>query len=245
MIEGAKGLLARDFAATPHGALSFAPAFSIPKIPRAEWPDRIADMERTKSRLSDLCRDIPILDQGQVGYCHAFSCCLGVMAMRAAQGLPYVELSASSIGGPVTGFRNAGAYIFDDLRHSCEFGVASTAVYPMLTTANHWTAEAKADAAKHRVTEWWDGKPRDFDQMMTCLLSRIPVCVGLNWWGHAVTYLDPVYKNGRFGVLGRNSWGSGWSYGGAPAGQFIFFEGYGRNMATPDEWYAPRQITGA
>jgi len=243
----AKGFIPRDYAAFPKGALSFAKPFDLPLIPRAEWPDRIADMTREKSRLSDICdaAGIPVLNQGQVGYCHAFSPCFAVMAQRAAQGLPFELLSASSIGGPVTGFRNAGAYIFDDLEHCTKYGVASVDVYPMLTTENKWTPAAQQSAALSKVTEWMEGANRNFDQMMTCLLCRIPVCVGLNWWGHAVTYIDPIFSGAQFGIEGPNSWSESWSYGGARPGWFRFFEGYGQYKATPDEWYAPRQITGA
>lgn len=242
----AKGYLPRDYAAFPRGCFSFATQFDLPLIPRAEWADRIADMERTKSRLSDIAAQsgVPVLNQAQIGYCHAFSPCWAVMAQRAAQRLPFELLSASSIGGPVTGFRNAGAYIFDDMKQITEYGVTAEKLYPMLTTQNHWNAEAQADAKRHRVTEWIEGQNRAFDQVMTCLLSRIPVCVGLNWWGHAVTYADPVYQAGQFGIRGPNSWGTGWSYHDDP-GWFTFFEGYGQYKATPDEWYAPRQVTGA
>lgn len=243
----AKGFKPRNYSVHPQGSLSYAAPFSLPTIPRSEWADRIKAMAESKTRLSDLWeRDgLGVLNQGNVGYCHAFSCAMGVMLMRSAMGLPYEELSASSVAGPITGFRNEGAYIFDDLKRSVKYGFATTKTYPMLTTDNHWTPEAEADAAQHKVTEWWDGENRNFDQVMTCLLSRIPVCVGLNWWGHAVTYVDPVMVNGRFGVDGLNSWSTDWSYGGARPGWFRFPEGYGKNLATPDEWYAPRQITGA
>lgn len=238
-----RGLIPRDYTANPEGSLAYAAPFNMPLIPRNEWPDRIADMERNKSRLSDIADQagVPCLNQGSVGYCHAFSPCYAVMALRAAMGLPFEELSASSIGGPVTGFRNAGAYIFDDLKHIVDHGVATTKTYPMLTTSNHWNQAAQQEAAKHKVTEWWELKNRNFDQTMTCLLSRIPVCVGLNHWAHAVTYLDPIYKDGKFGVLMQNSWGVGWGQN----GRAEFMEGYGQGRATPDEQYAPRQITGA
>lgn len=241
----AKGLIPRDWDKHPVGSMSFAAPFSLPLIPRDEWRDRI---ESGKGDwLGDLAEfaKIPVLNQGQVGYCHAFSPAAAVMAQRASQGLPYRELSASSIGGPVTGFRNAGAWIGDDLKQIVNHGVATTKTYPMLTTDNHWNAAAKAEAAQNKVTEWWDGEPRNFAQVMTCLLLRIPVCVAYHWWGHAVTLLSPIYENGKFGVEGPNSWGPSWSYGGAKPGYFRFFEGYGQYRATPDEFYAPRQITGA
>lgn len=234
------GLKPRDYTAVPLGSLPFAQTFNLPTIPRAEWPDRIADMERSKSRLSDICDQaaIPCLNQGSVGYCHAFSPCYAVMAFRAVMGLPYKLLSASSIGGPVTGFQDAGAYIFDDLEHIVTHGVATVETYPMLTTQNRWDAKAQADAAKHKVVEWWELETGNVDQMMTSLLCRLPVCVGINSWGHAVTLLDPIHENGRFGFFFENSWGAGWG----DNGRGKIFIG---DAKTPNEAYVPRQITAA
>ena len=60
----------------------------------------------------------------------------------------------------------------------------------------------------------------------------------LNWWGHAIYYLDLVEMSpGRFGVLARNSWGAG--YG--DDGYFILEE----SRATPDEQYMPSAIMAA
>jgi hypothetical protein len=240
---GAKGFLQRNYETHPYGSLECCAPFNLPTIPRSEWPDRINEGHKSKSFLSHLMDQagVPILNQNPLPYCHAFSACLGVMGMRCSQNAPFTLLSASSIGGIVTGYQERGAYIFDDLKATINTGVAPASMYEMRTTRNVWTPESKAEALKYRVTEWWDLENRNFDQTMTCLLSRIPVCVGLNHWSHAVTYLDPIYKDGKFGVLMQNSWGGGWGTN----GRAVFMEGYGSGRATPDEQYAPRQITGA
>lgn len=242
---GDYGLIPRDYNKVALGSMEFAAKMDTSVlIPRDQWPDLISTKAAKKERLSDLADWVPIpcLNQGSVGYCHAFSPAYACMLVRAQANLPFKLLSASSVGGPVTGFRNAGAYIFDDLKQIVNYGICDVDHYPMLTTANKWTAEAQANAAQHKITEWWDLQNRNFDQVATCLLLNIPVCVGLNWWGHAVTYLDLVMlgKN-QYGILIQNSWGESWEDG----GRVIYPEGYGRGRSTPDESYAPRIIMAA
>ncbi len=45
---------------------------------------------------------------------------------------------------------------------------------------------------------------------------RMPVSIGLDWWGHQVMLTDPiVFPDGSFGVMFRNSWGNDWPQQGA------------------------------
>lgn len=239
-----KGLVGRT---APVGSIKCCATADFPLIPRAEWPDRIADMERNKTRLSDLINDagVPCLDQNGTNYCHANSPTLAIMALRATQGQPLVVLSPGSIGGPVTGFTNQGAMISDDLQWITDHGCASREFVPAnQISKSGWKAGAAENAMLHRATEWWDLGFKDstmFDRMFTLLLSRVPVCVAYNFWSHAVTVLDPVLVSVcQFGVRFRNSWGNDWPTAGA-GGYAVFPEGKG----TPDEAYAPRQVTAS
>lgn len=238
--EFSKGLIPRDWAQMEYGSFEYAAKFDIPLIDRDEWPDRIADMERTKTRLSDIidAAGIPSLDQNGTNFCHANSPALAVMAIRAVQGQPFVLLSPGHLGSIVVGGRNAGAYILDDLKKVVSHGIASQEFVPANYVGLKFKQGTEQNALLHRVTEWWD-MPRDdkrFDRMMTLLFHRIPVCTGHNWWRHAVTALDPVMAGKKFGARFRNSWGA--RYG--TNGYFIMEEGKG----TPDEAYAPRSVTG-
>lgn len=223
--DGRCQTIARDYEKVPYGAIPVAPPGGVTIIPMEEWPDRIADKARRKDTLKDIWADTPIgvWDQGSVGYCHAFSAVMLVAIERAAQQLPYVPLSASSVGGPVTGWRNAGAYIHDDLDRIVKYGASSIEFVPMLTTnRNDAKPGWEANALLHRVTEFTDVRPRNVLEHGSLLLQNHPVGVGLNYWGHAVTdlVLHDLYPQKkatdwtRYGVEFLNSWRKTWGDGG-------------------------------
>lgn len=234
-----RGLIPRDFTVVAYGeSQDVSAATDIELIPREEWPDRIRQMEREKSRLSDIFKDskLKVKDQGQTNYCHANSPCTAVELLREVQGQPYVELSPGSVGGPVTNYRNAGANIMADLRHIRTKGIASTEFVPLnQISRSGWKPGAEANSLLHVVPEWIELPPGRsmFDYVMTLVLSRIPVCTAHYWWSHAVTAVDPFMSpDGRkFGHRDLNSWGERYGEGGF----FVLMEGKG----TPDEAYAP------
>lgn len=221
------GTIARDFAAHPVGSIAGAPAKQFPLIPRSEWPDRISQMEKDKSRISDLIvfDKLPVANQEYTLFCWAYSCCAAVKVMRAQQGQPYVSLSPESIAGPVNGYRNQGNYIARALQQVTTVGIASEQFVPHLTIeASGFKSGWKDNAALHRAEEFWDlGDNQDglmTDRILTCLFNRFPVPTNYQWWGHSVLAVDPwMRKAGRnsgqyvFGNRIWNSWGDGGSYG--------------------------------
>ncbi len=219
------GTAARNYEQVPYGAIPSVPPRAVQTIQMEEWPDRIADKERTKSSLKHIWADsqIGVLNQASVSYCHAFMTVMLMMIKREQMGLPFVRLSASSIGGPVTGWRNAGAFIHDDLERAVKAGACSVDFCPMLTTnRSDCKTGWEADAAKYKVSEFTDVRPRNFLEHGSLLLQNHPVGVGLNYWGHAVTdmVLRDLYPTkratdeARYGVEFLNSWQASWGNGG-------------------------------
>src|SRR5208337_2826804 len=154
------------------------------------------------------------------------------------------DLSPESVGGPCTNWRNCGGYAseaFDQLQNfgACEssFMDAPHSLHP-----NRWKSGWQANARLHEALEWYniDGQDNNiFDELITCLLNRVPVAAGLDWWGHLVCFLDAVIlPDGSVGVLFQNSWGADWPTPGANG-----FATLTERKATPDGAAAPIIVT--
>ena len=240
------GYITRDFDRTPYGSIVSVPPGEVPTIRWEEFPDRIADLERTKSTLKDIWLDSPIgiLNQKDYPFCHGFAATGTVLIHRQKQGLPYIALSASSVAAPVTGYKKAGAWIGKDLQQIVKVGVAPLSLIPMLThNRNDFPPGWEAEAAKHKVTEFAELRPRDFQQQASALLQGFAVSVGQSYWSHAVVQLcvrdldksKAAHDHNRYGIEIVNSWGAEWSNGG-----FAIQAG---SKKFADEAYIARQVT--
>lgn len=233
-----RGLIPRDWTLQPFGSLKYAAPFDIAPIPRSMWDAMIAEKERTKSRLVDICDQagLTVLDQNGTNYCWINAPTHCVEIMRVVQGQPMVRLSPASVGGPIKGYRNQGGWGTEGLEYIVEHGVCSQAVWPANAINRQYdNTESQADRKHHKVGEWWELRPRNFDHLATCLLMGFPVAVGYNWWSHEVTAMDLVKVNGGYGIIIDNSWSTSWG----EKGRGVLAEG----KATPDDAVAARTIT--
>jgi len=153
------------------------------------------------------------------GNCWAYASTAAVMLLRAVQGLPHVRMSAHAVGCKVKGFRDQGGWSAQSLDFIKEQGVPSVEKWPEKSmNRSNDRPDVWANAARHKFTEGFVelsaavyDRDLTFDQVMTCLLSRIPVPVDLMWWGHAVCAVDPVeVEPGSFGIRIWNSWTDNW-----------------------------------
>lgn len=209
-------------------------------ISESEWEERIKEMEETKSRLSDLAiqAGLPCKDQDGTNYCWINAPTHCVEVVRLVQNQPLVILSPASAGGPMTNFRNVGGWGGPGLAYVGSKGLVPVEKWPAnAISSSYWTDENKALALHYRQTEWWELEPRNLQQLVSCLLRRIPVACGYNWWSHETTNYDPVWVNGKIGVRNRNSWGMDWPAAGAKG--FHILQG---SKMYPDDGVAPRAV---
>lgn len=211
-------------------------------IPRSEWPDRIRQKDAEKSWLEDIVRGvIPCDDQGPLGFCHAYGTKIAGECCRLVQNQPYVRLSAESVGGPVTNWRNRGADPADDLAQFMQYGACPQSFMDEAHSLrpSRWKDGWEKAATQYRATEVWDlrsGK-KAFDFIVTCALLGLPTACGYSWWSHFVSgpYRVLDLDRGKFAVRNRNQWGP--EYG--DDGFFDLAEGKG----TPDWAFCVRQMS--
>jgi len=225
-----KGYVERNLTENPYGVYASSTPWSdeLKIIPRSEWGDRIRQMEREKSRLSDIRNRADngrpfTLNQGQLPYCWAFSSTAAVMLLRAAANQPYKKLSATAVAAKIYNFQQRGAWSALSSDFIGRDGVPSVEFWPeqSMSRAND-NPRTWEDAKNYRVTEGfmdiqvaaYDRK-LTFDQIATCLLSRIPVALDYRWWSHAVCGMDLTLDgNGGYGIRILNSWGDRWGENG-------------------------------
>ena len=228
------GLQRRNLDEYPIGGL--AKGFDIPVIPRSEWDDRIEEIEKTKSRLSDLsyANGLKCQDQNGTNYCWANAPVYCVQLVRLTMGLGIEYLSPASVAAPIKNYKNQGGYGSQALKYIIQRGIVPTKYWPPNSRDRGLYYPKNLKRAKNYiVTEWYDLDNRNFDQLMTCLLLRIPVAVGYNWWGHEVSAIDPIgLGQDGYGIRIRNSWGMDYGKDG--------YAVLGEGKATSDDAVAPR-----
>lgn len=188
------------------------------EIPETDWQGIIEEHEERKLRVSDLVSQagLPSKFQDQTNLCWAFGPVHLLEVQRVVQNQPMISLSPASVAGPINGFQNKGGWGEDAMRQLCSVGAVPTSLWPdTAIDKRYYTASNKAVARDYRVTKWWRLEPRNRKQHISCLLLRIPVAVGLNYWRHEVDDYEAVWHNGQIGVRFRNSYGPNWPSNGA------------------------------
>jgi hypothetical protein len=232
-----RGRIPRDYSRVPIGGLPYSgPPRKI--FPRSEWKDRIKDLQKRKIVLSEMARKagVKTKNQGQTNFCWCNAPVLCVEITRAASGEKYVELSPASVACQINNFRNEGGWGGQAVRHLAEHGASPVKYWPAnAINKTYNNDESQAARMRHRVTEWTELRPQSFDDMMSELLCLRPVAIGLNYWRHEITAVDPVIlADGRFGARIWNSWGDGWGQN----GMAILDESH----CTPDDAISPLSV---
>lgn len=197
---------------TAVGGLEGVPVFAeqVPLIPESEWAGRIKEMTDNKLWIGDRWQSDPNADfQDGLGFCWAYSLAQATMAVRAAQGQPFVQLSPESLAECVN-YRNQGYYLDRALEYAAKNGLATRATVPQhAITERQWDAKYKEERTHFIPTEWWDiGGSDVWGETVTALLMGYGCYVGYDWASHAV-WLDRIRigSNGKVEVHTPNSHG--------------------------------------
>lgn len=210
-------------------------------VPESEIIDRIKEAEERKTRVSDLVTlaGLPCKDQDGIPYCWIHGPTHALEVTRVVQNEPVVLLSATSAGARIKNFRKQGGWGKEGLQWLSDNGVNTQAEWPENNLSRSLdTAASRESAKKYRATEWWELRPRNWHQHMSCLIRRIPIAVGLNYWAHEVCDYELVVLDGEICVRFRNSWTMNWPTQGA--GGYSIRRG---NKKFADDAVAPRVAT--
>jgi len=248
-IEGQPAVF--GWAPPPSGEQSqYCAPFDLPLVDLSEYDERIRDMEKYKSNCTSFASamGLSVKDQKRTNYCWAFSAVQLLEVTRAVQGLEHIPLSPASVAGPVTRYQNprgnpagVGGWSSKFIDFAGANGVVPSELWEEHTISPSLdTPETKAARKLFLPTEWWNLPTGNFQALMTSLFAGIPVAIGLSWWGHQVTAMDPVKLDGKgnYGVRIWNPWGPNWPKPGA-GGIAILTE----SKARPSDAVAVRVIT--
>jgi hypothetical protein len=166
------------------------------------------------------------LDQNGHGYCWAYSTASAITACRIRDNQPYARLSAHAVACKIKNFRDEGGWNPLSVEYAIKHGYPTVATWAEKSMGKVYDKpETWAEAAHYKIVDGWMDlqasiydRNMTFDQLMTCLLLRIPCPVDYNWWRHSVTGCDPVEVDSslqlsdirRWGVRIWNSWTDNW-----------------------------------
>lgn len=204
------GALPRE---TSVGELECAAVFAehVPIIPESEWKPRIAEMTANGQFIGQRWQSNPQADyQNGLGFCWAYSLAQATMAVRAAMGQEFVQLSPESLAECV-GYRNSGYNLDRALEYAAKYGIASRQTVPQhKITTRGWSPQYKDERQLYIPLEWYDLGGKDvWAETVTALMMGFGCYVGYNWWRHAIL-LDGLRVNGnKIEVHSPNSHGPG------------------------------------
>ena len=217
------GYEARDYSAYPGGY--YAPMYEADNlVPRDQWYERAMSLEREEYRLSDFAkrRRLEVKNQNGTNYCWINGVTFACELQRMLQGQEHKELSPASGGSIIKKFRNNGGWGDQAAEFIQQHGLVPESLWPPNAIDRKYdTDQAWAAADRYTIDQWNELRPRNLDDLYSCLLRGMPVPVGYNWWRHLVCAVDVVVfskPNGTsdremlrcFGIRIANSWGTSW-----------------------------------
>lgn len=231
------GFIPRDFTQQPLGSglgTTTLPQWALQQYPRETWKERIEELAAKKMRIQDILtaacnrgqNPFVCLNQNPTNYCWCYAVIHAIMIQRELAGEPFIRLSPYSVACIVKNFGNIGGWGGEANEQCVKEGVADSQFWPMedpsmsssqrssanmnaIRNGRQYLASSRANAALHKVSEFWDLESRNWAQKMACLLIPVPVASGYNWMGHERCSIDAcILSNGDFGCVDLDSYTS-------------------------------------
>lgn len=227
------GFISRDLIENPFGCYEGSSSFPSELLyDEKQIKEIIEEQERNQTSLKHIIDRAPPLwlNQSPTNYCWCYAVVHGVMIVRLVAGYPLERLSPYSAACIIKNFKNNGGWGSQALTHIVKYGVASEKFWPMETpemssgqreSANmnairngrQYLESSRADAARHVVTEFYELRPRNWLEKLSCLVRRMPVPSGYNWMGHEMCSIRAVIlPNGQLGCEDMDHYGSKGKY---------------------------------
>ena len=180
------------------------PRDSFPVIPVNQWDDFLTGTDAV-----DLAPFVPfMLSQGSVGSCACEALAQAIQICRAVDRQEAELLNPWFAYHTVSGGRDVGSSLQDNVAFMTRYGLASAAVWPR---SHGWrtkpNAAAYEDAKKYRILEIF--RISTWEEFGSALLYGMPVYFGYS--GHAICAVTVISASR---IKYANSWSDSWGDGG-------------------------------
>jgi len=233
----ATGYVPRDEHAQPYGAVvgsTTIPAWVMSQYgTRQARKERMAELKAKGMRVQDILQraiertgknKYVGLNQNPTNYCWTYGLIHQIMAEREMNGEPFLRLSPYSVACIVKNFQNQGGWGTQACQQIIKDGVATEEFWPMerpgmsasersaanmnaIRNGRQYLQTSRANAALKKVTEYWELKPRSWEEKAACLCIPHPVASGYNWMGHERCSIDLCeLSNGDEGCVDQDSY---------------------------------------
>lgn len=232
--QSVTGYVPRDYDAEPLG--SGVGAKLLPQALLDKWPDekvwkeRFEELERKKQDIPSILKaafdrgEWLSLNQDPTNYCWCYAVIHDIMIQRLLAGEPFVRLSPYSVACLVKNFQNIGGWGTQAMQQAVKDGVASEEFWPQerpgmssserraanlnsIRNGRQYLESSRANAALHKVLEYYELPERSWAHKMACMCEPIPVASGYNRIGHErCTIAGVIMPNGQLGAVDLDSY---------------------------------------
>jgi hypothetical protein len=253
------GYIPRDYNKQPLGSLHATNGFpSELLLDDKQIKERIEELERTGTDLVSLlnaawaAKQWMGLNQDPTNFCWCFAVIHAIMINRMLAGEPFKRLSPFSVADIVKNFSNIGGWGGEANEQCVKEGVSTDEFFPFgipgsanLQSANmnairngrQYVQSSRANAALHKVTEFWELQPRNNQEKLSALCIPLPVASGYNRIGHErCSVKATILSNGAFGCIDLDSY----TNDGSPD-----LKSFSLNSLPADDAVIPRVITAS